>query len=85
MELYAKMQVLTSAVLLLETQTGVYNWLLLTFGLTMTSYLRKFLFWFMSVVTILFLEIMSVRDINGPCSGKMKTSSPIPECANIHL
>jgi len=26
--------------------------------------------WFMNAVLILFLEIMSVRDINGPCSGK---------------
>jgi hypothetical protein len=37
----------------------------------MDSYSRKFLFWFMNAVTILFSEIMSVRDINGPCSGKM--------------
>ena len=39
--------------------------------------------WFMNVVLILFLEMMSVRDINGPCSGKMKTSSSIPEYANL--
>ncbi len=33
----------------------------------------------MSADTTLFLEIMSVRDTNGPCSGKMKTSSSILE------
>jgi len=51
----------------------------------MDSYIRKFLFWFINAVKILFSEIMSVRDINGSCSGKMKTSSSIPEYANIHL
>jgi hypothetical protein len=47
--------------------------------------LKEFLFWFMKVVTILFLEIMSVRDITAPCSGKMKTSSSIPEYAKMPL